>query len=107
MSETSPDIFKAYTRKCGAVFAAVVCGTLLMVAASYAPISNHRIAIALVLTAAACNASVVAAYLMHLIGERKMIFTVLAFTVVFFIGLMGLSIWASQDIPTVVAPITR
>jgi hypothetical protein len=36
---------------------------------------------------------------MHLISEKKMIYTVLAFTVFFFIGLMGLTLWAMHDFP--------
>ncbi len=107
MSETKTDAFKAYARKCGAVFTAVVCGTLIMVAASYAPLTNHHLSIALVLTAAAVNAFLVAGYLMHLIGERKLIFAVLAFTVFFFIGLMGLSIWAAHDLPALGAPVAK
>ena len=42
------------------------------------------------------NAFLVAGYLMHLLSEKKMIYTVLAFTVFFFAGLMGLTIWATQ-----------
>jgi len=99
MNEPNSDIFKVYSRKCGAVFTAVVCGTLIMVAASYARLANHHLTIALVLTAAAVNAFFVAGYLMHLIGERKMILAVLAFTGFFFIGLLGLSIWAHHDLP--------
>ncbi len=45
------------------------------------------------------NASLVAGYLMHLISEQKMIYTLLAFTGIFFAGLMGLSIFAAHDVP--------
>ncbi len=41
-----------------------------------------------------------AGFFMHLISERKMIYTLLAFTVFFFAGLMGLTVWAMQDFPT-------
>jgi hypothetical protein len=36
---------------------------------------------------------------MHLISEKKMIYTLLAFTAFFFAGLMGLTVWAAQDMP--------
>ena len=42
----------------------------------------------------ACGkAFLVAGYFMHLISERKMIYGILAFTVFFFVGLMGLTLW--------------
>ena len=46
------------------------------------------------------NAFVVAGFLMHLISEKKMIYTVLAFTVFFVAGLFGLTIYAMKDFPT-------
>lgn len=102
MSE-SPETFKNFTRRCLMVFAAIVIGTLVMVAASFAPMDNHGLRIALVLSVAAVNAVVVATFLMHLISERKFIHTVLIFTVIFFVALMFLSIYAHHDIPHYVA----
>jgi heme/copper-type cytochrome/quinol oxidase subunit 4 len=101
MSDSHPDAFKSYVRKCGIIFGAVACVTLVMVGTSYAPIHNRALAIGLVLAAAAVNAVLVASYLMHLISEKKMIYTVLAFTAIFFVGLMGLTIWATHDVPAV------
>jgi heme/copper-type cytochrome/quinol oxidase subunit 4 len=100
MSELNPQAFGAYARKCWIVLAAVVAVTLLMVGSSYAPLPNQAFRIGLILAAATVNAFLVAAYLMHIITEKKLIFAVLAFTVVFFIALMGLSLWASHDVPT-------
>jgi hypothetical protein len=45
------------------------------------------------------NAFLVAGYLMHLLSEKKMVYTVLIFTVIFFIGLMGLTMFAMNDFP--------
>jgi general stress protein CsbA len=98
MSSLNPETFKAYTRKCWIVFAAVASATLVMVAASYLPGGGRKM-IGLVLAVALFNASLVAGYLMHLISEKKAIYALLAFTVFFFIGLMGLSWWASFDLP--------
>lgn len=96
-----PDAYKNYTRRVLYIFAAVVSGVLLMVAASFAPLGDptHRLNIALVLAAACFNASMVAGFLMHLFSEKKMIFAVLVFTVFFFAGLMALTVFASQDRP--------
>jgi caa(3)-type oxidase subunit IV len=92
--------FRAYARRCSLVFLAVACMTLLMVATSYMPLRNHALTIGIILAVASVNAGLVAGYLMHLISERKVIYTLLAFTGIFFTGLMGLSVWATHDVPT-------
>jgi hypothetical protein len=55
--------------------------------------------VAAILAVAAINAFLVAGFLMHLLSEKKMVYTVLLFTVCFFIGLMGLTVWATFDSP--------
>jgi caa(3)-type oxidase subunit IV len=102
MSETlNPDAFRAYARRCGLVFLAVTCMTLLMVWTSYMPLRNHALTIGIILAVASVNAGLVAGYLMHLISERKAIYTLLVFTGIFFTGLMGLSVFAAHDVPAV------
>ncbi len=105
MSETQhTEAFGSYVRRCGAVFLAVVCGTLVMVGTSYAQLSNQYLAIGIILAGAVFNAFMVAAYLMHLVTEKRMIYGVLIFTAFFFVMLMGLSVWASHDVPAIMAP---
>src|ERR1700690_3803416 len=99
MSESHPVDFKSYLRRCVYVFAAVVCATALMIWASFLQQVGWPVKVALILAVACANAFVVAGFLMHLISEKKMIYTLLGFTVVFFAGLMGLTIWAMQDFP--------
>ncbi|HWQ93292.1 MAG TPA: hypothetical protein VN673_16575 [Clostridia bacterium] len=101
MSDLHLEGYQSFIRRCWVVFAVVVAGTLLMVGASYAPLENKSITIGLVLSAACVNAFIVAGYLMHLLSERRTIHTVLVFTAVFFIGLMGLTVWASFDLPAI------
>ena len=36
---------------------------------------------------------------MHLVSERKMIYGILAFTAIFFAGLMALTLWSMGDFP--------
>ena len=48
--------------------------------------------VAVILGIAVINAFLVAGYLMHLLSEKKLVYTVLCFTVFFFIGLMGLTV---------------
>jgi caa(3)-type oxidase subunit IV len=101
MSDLQPEAYKNYTRRCLYVFVAVMCGTLLMVTASFVPLGNRHFNIALILAAACVNAFLVAGFLMHLISERKLIYTVLIFTGIFFIGLMGLTLFAHGDVPQI------
>ncbi len=98
MSESHPVDFKSYVRRCAYVFIAVVCATSLMIWASYLHYS-WAVKVALILTVACGNAFVVAGFLMHLLSEKKMIYTMLGFTLFFFAGLMGLTIWATHDLP--------
>ena len=89
----------SYIRRCAWVFAAVICAVGLMIYASYLPHTGWPLKVGIILAIAICNAFVVAGFLMHLLTERKMIYTVLAFTVFFFTGLMGLTLWAMSDFP--------
>jgi caa(3)-type oxidase subunit IV len=90
----------SYIRLCSVVFLVVVCTTSAMIAASFAHIGDGwTLKVALILAIAVINAFLVAGYLMHLLSEKKLIYTVLAFTVVFFIGLMGLTVWATNGFP--------
>lgn len=98
MSNPPSEAYKAYTRKCLVIFLAVVCGTGLMVGTSFASLTNGP-RIALILAIACVNAFLVAVHLMHLISERRLVYTVLIFTVIFFVALMGLTMWAHADVP--------
>lgn len=98
MSDSHPESYHNYPRKCLLIFLAVLCGTGLMVGVSFASLASSA-RIALILTIAIANALLVASYLMHLISERKMVYTVLVFTGIFFVALMGLTIWAHGDVP--------
>ena len=92
--------FKSYLRRCLYVFIAVLCTTALMICASYLPHYGWPVKVTLILAVACVNAFLVAGFLMHLLSEKKMIYTLLAFTVFFFAGLMGLTIYAMHDMPS-------
>ena len=77
------------------VFFALLVGTLFTVWASYIDLGHHwNIVLALVI--ACVKAFLVAGYFMHLVTEKKLIYTVLAFTAFFFTGLMFLTLWSMQ-----------
>jgi caa(3)-type oxidase subunit IV len=104
MSESDhPVNLKSYIRLCAIVFGVVLLTTSAMIATSFAHIGDANswtLKVALILTIAVINAFLVAGYLMHLLSEKKLVYTVLMFTVGFFIGLMGLTLWAMSDFPT-------
>ena len=100
MSESEkPVSLKDSIRLCALVFAAVVCATGLMIYTSFLPHYGWPVKVAVILSIAAVNAFLVAGYLMHLLSEKKLVYTVLGFTVFFVIGLAGLTIWATNGFP--------
>jgi len=96
-----PVEFKSYVRLCAVIFVVVLCTTSGMIAVSF---DSHlgtgwTERVTLILLIAVVNAFLVAGYLMHLLSEKKLVYTVLGFTVCFFIGLFGLTVWAMSDFP--------
>ena len=98
MSDHSHDISKQ-VRIYITVFVALLVGTIVTVGLNYLHFDSKALTIAIALFVAVIKAALVACYFMHLISERKMIYTVLVFTVFFFIGLMALTLWAHADPP--------
>jgi len=75
----------SYIRLCAVVFLVVLCTTSAMIVTSFSHIGEGwTLKVALILVIAVVNAFLVAGYLMHLLSEKKMVYTVLAFTVFFF-----------------------
>src|ERR1700744_391180 len=98
-SHDHPVDFKTYTHRCAGVLAAALIFVGLMIWTSYLPHVSWSVKVAIILAMASCNAFIVAGFLMHLLSERKMVYTILGFTVSFVIGLFGLTIWAMNDFP--------
>ena len=69
------------------VFVALMVLTLVTVAVSYLDLTTGP-AIALALFIATVKGSLVAGYFMHLFSERKLIYGVLLFTVIFFLAVL-------------------
>jgi len=100
-SHEHPVDFPSYLRRCIYIFIAILCATSLMIWISFLPEHYTWAAkVGMILAVATANAFVVAGFLMHLISEKKMIYTVLAFTVFFVIGLFALTLYAMHDFPT-------
>ena len=81
------------------VFGSLLVGTALTVTMYFVYLPSVAVTVAVALFIASIKAFLVAGYFMHLIDERKMIYGILASTVFFFIGLMGLTLWAMDDHP--------
>ncbi|HVR43537.1 MAG TPA: cytochrome C oxidase subunit IV family protein [Thermoanaerobaculia bacterium] len=88
MSGDSPEQIRKETRVYVTVFVALAALTIITVAVSYLHLSGWR-AIGLALFIAGVKGFLVAGYFMHLLSEKKLIYTILAFTVVFF----GMLLW--------------
>lgn len=79
------------------VFMALLFLTLVTVGVSYLHL-NIVGAVTLALTVAVIKSALVACYFMHLISERKLIYIVLSFTVIFFASLMFLTVINHSDV---------
>jgi cytochrome c oxidase subunit IV len=97
------DDFGPQVRRYLLVFYVLLFGTLITVGASYIPFGSRAINIGVALFIASGKAALVAGFFMHLISERKMIYGILGFTLLFVIGLMFLTVWSFTDVP----PLTR
>ena len=99
MSESHPVDLKSYVRRCVFIFIAILCAISLLIVVSFLPNCGWPAKVAMILAVACGNAFLVAGFLMHLLSEKKMVYSLLAFTVFFFAGLMGLTVWAMHDMP--------
>ncbi len=95
MSDHSADIDK-HVRIYILVFVSLMVLTLVTVAVSYLHLPVHQ-AIVVALLIATIKGSLVACYFMHLISEKKLIYTVLALTVFMFLVLLLVPILTVSD----------
>ena len=96
MAGHSAEDIKKETRVYILVFVALAALTLVTVGVSYLDLSVTA-GIGLALLIAAIKGSLVAAYFMHLLSERKLIYAVLMLTLVFFVALMLLPLGGYAD----------
>ena len=95
MSAHTVEEIKKETRIYIMVFVALAVLTVVTVAVSYLHLTAGP-AILLALAIASVKGSLVACYFMHLISERKLIYSVLLLTVAFFVVLMVVPISATM-----------
>lgn len=90
---------KASVRRYVLVFVALIVGTVLTVGAYYIHLPSVALTVAVAMFIASVKAFLVAGFFMHLISEKKMIYSILASTAFFFTGLMYLTVWAHGQAP--------
>ncbi len=73
---------------------ALMIGTILTVWASLIDFGSREINIVVALLIASVKGFLVVGYFMHLLSERKMIYSVLITTVFFFTALLYLTLWS-------------
>jgi cytochrome c oxidase subunit 4 len=93
MSDSHDDI-QHHVKRYLFVFYALIVGTVITVAASWAHIDSVALTVAIALFIACIKGFLVAGYFMHLMSEKKMIYGILIATVFFFAALMYLTIWS-------------
>ena len=94
MSTANAEEVRKHVRVYLVVFVALAALTAVTVGISYLHLPVH-LAIGIALVIATVKGSLVAGYFMHLISEERVIYWVLALTVVFFIALMLLPTFTS------------
>jgi cytochrome c oxidase subunit IV len=85
-----------HMRSYSIVGVALMIGTVLTVWASRINFGSPEYNIVIALVIAITKGFLVAGFFMHLISEKKMIYSVLAFTVFFFTALMFLTLWSTE-----------
>lgn len=99
MSDHSSEQVRKHLKIYIGVFVALLVGTLLTVWAWTWHFETAAITIGVALFIACVKAFLVAGFFMHLISERKAIYAIMAVTVVFFCGLMYLTVWSRSQLP--------
>jgi len=87
---------KKHMRTYAIVGVALIIGTILTVWASFINFGSREINIVAALIIASTKGFLVAGFFMHLISEKKLIYSVLVCTVFFFAALMYLTVLSMQ-----------
>lgn len=81
------------------VFLGLLVGTVVTVGMYYVHFTSMAVTVTIALFIATVKAFLVAGFFMHLISERKAIYTILVATVFFFGALMYLTVAARDQVP--------
>ena len=99
MSDSHAHDIKKHVKIYLLVFGALLLGTVLTVGMYYVHFSSMTTTITVALFIATVKALLVAGFFMHLISEKKAIYSTLAVTLFFFAAMMYLIIWGKNQVP--------
>lgn len=97
MAHTAEEM-KRHVRGYIVVFVALALLTIVTVAVSYIHFENHAYNVLLAMVIACIKGTLVAAFFMHLISEKQVIFWLLFLCAVFFVALMFLPLATESGI---------
>lgn len=92
--EHEAEHIKAHIKVYWLIFAMLILGTILTVAISYIDFGAAWKNITIGLIIATIKATLVAGWFMHLMSEKKLIYSIMVVTVFFFIALGFITIWS-------------
>ncbi len=95
----SHEEIKKHVRTYIVIFIALLVGTCVTVGLYYVHFENFAVTVAVALFVATIKASLVAAFFMHLISEKKAIYALMSVTVFFFAAMMYLIVWSRGQLP--------
>src|SRR4030095_12537825 len=95
----SPEAIKKHIKVYLAVFVALLVGTIVTVLLRSVHFPSFWITVAVALFVATVKATLVACYFMHLISERRAIYSTLVVTMFFFAAMMFLFLYTRTDVP--------
>lgn len=93
-SEKDLQDVKRHVRQHVLIAIGLAIGTLLTLFTSQHDFGSHGVNIAITLAVASVQAFMVGGFFMHLLSEKKMIYSFLIFTAIFFVVMMFITTWA-------------
>ena len=95
----SPEAIKKHVRIYILIFVALLIGTVITVWLNYLHFDNFAVTVAVALLVATIKAFLVAGFFMHLMSEKRAIYSMLAVTVFFLAAMMFLLVWSRAQLP--------
>lgn len=80
------------------IFGCMVACALITVGICLAPLGNHKLNIGLALVVIVFQAFLVLGFMMHLLSEKRMVYTVLVFTAIFLVALIFLTVFSVHEV---------
>ena len=93
-SEQELSDVKKHVRQHIIIAVGLALGSIMTLWTSQTNFGSFSLNVAITLGIAAIQAFMVAAFFMHLLSEKKLIYSFLAFTAVFFVVMIGITFWA-------------